>query len=63
MINSIMIIGVTLAILFLGWNLGKFLGGKFKMNYTKRYGFLVYVATIACFATAYSIGHLVYVLG
>ncbi len=62
MINSVIIIGFTLSAITLGWHLGKLLGGKFKMNETKRQNFLVYVATIACFATAYSISHLYYVL-
>ncbi len=62
MIDSIIIIGVTLAAIFLGWPLGKLLGGQIKMNYTRRYGFLVYVGVIACFATAYSVSHLYYVL-
>ncbi len=62
MIKSIIIIGVTLAAIFLGWNLGNFLGGKFKMKETRRQMFLTYVATIACFAAAYSVGHLVYIL-
>ncbi len=62
MIDSIIIIGFTLAAITLGWVLGKFLGGKFKMNETRRQMFLTYVATIACFATAYSVSHLYYVL-
>ncbi len=62
MIDSIIIVGVTLAVIFLGWSLGKLLGGKFKMNETRRQMFLTYVATIACFATAYSVSHLYYVL-
>ncbi len=33
-----------------------------KMNETRRQMYLTYVATIGCFATAYTIGHLVYVL-
>ena len=62
MIYTIIIIGVVLAAIFLGWPLGKLLGGQIKMNETRRQMFLTYVAVIACFATAYTIGHLVYVL-
>ena len=62
MIDSIIIIVVTLAAITLGCILGKFLGGRFKMNETRRQMFLTYVAVIACFATAYTVAWGYYVL-
>lgn len=62
MIDSIIIVGIILAGLLLGCNLTKLWGRGFKMNYTRRYGFLIYVAVIACFATAYTVAWGYYVL-